>query len=247
MDKSSRPEIDYEALAHEAMRGMVRTVMQKIAKTGLPGEHHFFISFDTKARGATLSKRLREKYPDEMTIVLQHQYTQLLVNDDRFEVTLKFDGIPERLSVPFAAIKVFFDPSVPFGHQFESNETPDLADTVPATRNTGKISDLDALPGEPVPARPAARPAPFRVAGKMAQQGGGKSAETSAIGTSVPGKKAPNGNGERLPDRAPPVVSLSRPVEAGAVSTSAPGENSDASSVPLPEAKVVKLDAFRKK
>src|SRR5690606_13483424 len=111
--------IDYEGLAQEAIRGLVRTVLARTAKSGLVGDHHFYISFDTDAPGVTLSKRLKEKYPREMTIVLQHRFWDLAVSDERFEVKLTFDGIPERLVVPFAAIKVFFDPSVRFGLQFE--------------------------------------------------------------------------------------------------------------------------------
>ncbi len=111
--------IDYEALAQEAMRGLVRIVLQRTAKSGLPGDHHFYISFDTNAPGVSISKRLREKYPNEMTIVLQHRFWDLSVGEDRFEVKLTFDGIPERVVVPFSAIKVFFDPSVRYGLQFE--------------------------------------------------------------------------------------------------------------------------------
>jgi uncharacterized protein len=119
---TAEPQIDYEALAQVAMRSMVRMVLARVAKTGLPGEHHFYIAFDTQAPGVSLSKRLREKYPKEMTVVLQHRFWDLGVSDERFEVKLTFDGIPERLSVPFAAIKVFFDPSVPYGLQFEDSD-----------------------------------------------------------------------------------------------------------------------------
>ena len=105
------------------MRGVVRAVLQRVVKSGLPGEHHFYISFLTQAPGVVLSKRLKEKYPSEMTIVLQHRFWDLIVSDDRFEVKLTFDGIPERLVVPFAAIKVFIDPSVRYGLQFED---PDM-------------------------------------------------------------------------------------------------------------------------
>ena len=112
-------EIDYETLAQDAMRGVVRTVLTRVAKSGLPGEHHFYIAFRTDAPGVSLSKRLKAKYPDEMTVVLQHRFWDLIVADDRFEVKLTFDGIAERLSVPYSAIKVFFDPSVPYGLQFE--------------------------------------------------------------------------------------------------------------------------------
>lgn len=113
------PSIDYAKLQQEAMRGVVRAVLQQIVKSGLPGEHHFYISFLTQAPGVILSKRLKEKYPSEMTIVLQHRFWDLIVSDDRFEVKLTFDGIPERLVVPFTAIKVFIDPSVRFGLQFD--------------------------------------------------------------------------------------------------------------------------------
>jgi hypothetical protein len=122
------PEIDYEALQQDAMRGVVRAVLNQIVKTGLPGEHHFYISFLTQSPGVILSKRLKEKYPHEMTIVLQHRFWDLIVTEDRFEVKLTFDGIPERLVIPYRSIKVFIDPSVRFGLQFEDansdRETP---------------------------------------------------------------------------------------------------------------------------
>jgi hypothetical protein len=114
--------IDYELLAQAAMRGMVRAVLAGVAKTGLPADHHFYIAFDTEAAGVGISPRLKTKYPDEMTIVLQHRFWDLEVDDEQFSVKLTFDGIPERLTVPFAAIKVFFDPSVPYGLQFEESD-----------------------------------------------------------------------------------------------------------------------------
>lgn len=121
--------IDYEALAQEAMRNVVRSVLAETAAKGLPGDHHFYISFDTLAPGVILSKRLREKYAEEMTIVLQHRFWDLFVNEHRFEVKLTFDGIPERLVVPFKAIRVFFDPSVRYGLQFETPQTEADAET----------------------------------------------------------------------------------------------------------------------
>ncbi len=116
---AAEPTIDYDTLTQDAMRGVVRTVLTQAAKSGLPGDHHFYISFDTSASGVVLSKRLKDKYPSEMTVVLQHRFWDLSVDDDGFEVKLTFDGIPERLVVPFAAIRVFFDPSVRYGLQFE--------------------------------------------------------------------------------------------------------------------------------
>jgi uncharacterized protein len=114
--------IDYDALAQGAMRAVVRAVLVRVAKTGLPGEHHFYIAFNTQAPGVILSKRLSERYPEEMTVVLQHRFWDLIVTEERFEVKLTFDNIPERLVVPFASIKVFFDPSVPYGMQFEESD-----------------------------------------------------------------------------------------------------------------------------
>jgi hypothetical protein len=134
----AEPTIDYESLAQDAMRGVVRNVLLQAAKTGLPGEHHFYISFDTGATGVVLSKRLKEKYPQEMTIVLQHRFWDLSVQDDGFEVKLTFDGIPERLVVPFAAIRVFFDPSVRYGLQFEDPDADPEAGEPIARRFSGR-------------------------------------------------------------------------------------------------------------
>ncbi len=119
-----RPDqhIDYEAMAQDAMRGIVRAVLVQVMKFGLLGDHHFYIAFDTQAPGVSLSKRLRAKYPVEMTIVLQYRFNDLHVSDSGFEVELTFDGIPERLAIPYKAIKVFYDPSVPYGLQFEGSE-----------------------------------------------------------------------------------------------------------------------------
>ena len=118
--------IRYDILAQEALRGVVRTVLADAAKNGLPGEHHFYISFDTRADGVRLSPRMLTEYPEEMTIVLQHQFWDLVVTEEGFEVGMSFGGIPERVAVPFAAIKAFLDPSVEFGLRFQ--EVGDSAD-----------------------------------------------------------------------------------------------------------------------
>jgi hypothetical protein len=151
--------IRYDILAQAALRGVVRTVLADVAKKGLPGEHHFKITFATAAPGVRLSERMRGQYPDAMTIVLQHQFWDLTVDDDGFEVGLSFGGIPERLAVPFDAVTAFFDPAVQFGFQFEAldkqaAEEPSAAAQVPtpAPRPVA-IEKTDAAP--PAPASPA--------------------------------------------------------------------------------------------
>jgi uncharacterized protein len=144
--------IRYDILAQEALRGVVHRVLADVAKNGLPGEHHFYISFDTTADGVRLSPRLLAQYPQEMTVVLQHQFWDLLVTETGFEVGLSFGGIPERLAVPFAAVKGFFDPSVQFGLQFE--EIADASDEVTATP-ADKEHGATAVAAEPQGAAPA--------------------------------------------------------------------------------------------
>ena len=133
--------IDYDTLTQNALRGVVRSVLVQAAKSGLPGDHHFYISFDTSASGVVLSKRLKDKYPNEMTVVLQHRFWDLSVDDDGFEVKLTFDGIPERLVVPFAAIRVFFDPSVRYGLQFEDPDVEPEAGEDMSHRFGARASD----------------------------------------------------------------------------------------------------------
>jgi uncharacterized protein len=114
--------IRYDVLAQAALRGVVRTVLADAAKKGLPGEHHFKITFNTTAPGVRLSDRMRARYPQDMTIVLQHQFWDLIVTEQAFEVGLSFGGIPERVVVPFDAVTAFYDPAVEFGFQFETIE-----------------------------------------------------------------------------------------------------------------------------
>ncbi|MQT11529.1 SspB family protein [Segnochrobactrum spirostomi] len=111
--------IRYDVLVQEALRGVVKKVLVEASHAGLPGEHHFFIAFNTTAPGVRISSRLRQKYPEEMTVVLQHQFWELNVSDTAFEVGLSFGGVPEKLYIPFNAVKGFFDPSVQFGLQFD--------------------------------------------------------------------------------------------------------------------------------
>jgi hypothetical protein len=145
--------IRYDVLARDALRGVLRRVLSDAAEHGLPGEHHFFITFLSTAEGVKLSPRLLAQYPEEMTVILQHQFWDLTVTEDRFEVGLSFGGIPERLVVPFNSIKSFFDPSVQFGLQFDPSEAVSEA---PAAN----LPAVAAPSGLPVPAPPSASSAP---------------------------------------------------------------------------------------
>jgi len=136
-------QIRYDILTQDALRGVLRKVLAEVARTGLPGEHHFFITFATHAPGVRVSSRLLARYPEDMTIVLQHQYWDLTVNENAFEVGLSFNGIPERLLVPFTAVKIFQDPSVPFGVQFE-------VATKPGEPKAERPRVLEAVADEPV-------------------------------------------------------------------------------------------------
>jgi len=156
--------IRYDLLTQQALRGVVRSVLAETAKKKvLPGDHHFYISFDTGAEGVRLSDRLKAQYPEQMTIILQHQFWDLKVTDDAFEVGLSFGGAPEKLVVPFDAIKGFFDPSVQFGLQFEEvTETEEsTADTKDKPASKKKLPPAPpviapmATPPTPLPAAPA--------------------------------------------------------------------------------------------
>ena len=124
--------IRYDLRVQEALRGVVRRVLTDAAKDGISGDHHFYISFATQAEGVRLSSRLRQQYPERMTIVLQHQFWDLNVSEQGFEVGLSFKNVPERLYVPFDALMEFYDPSVQFGLKFENVEGAEAAPGAPA-------------------------------------------------------------------------------------------------------------------
>jgi hypothetical protein len=150
--------IRYDILAQDALRGVVRKVLAEVARTGLPGTHHFYVKFATRAPGVRVSSRLLKDYPEEMTIVLQHQFWDLTVTEQAFEVGLSFEGTPERLLVPFTALRGFFDPSVQFSLTFELVTAPHAApapvvDEKPALA----IVDDNARPDGDLPKADAAR------------------------------------------------------------------------------------------
>ncbi len=152
--------IRYDILTQDALRRVIRKVLEEVQRTGLPGEHHFFITFSTAYPGVRLSTRMLERYPDEMTIVIQHSFWNLEVTDTAFEIDLSFDDIRERLRIPFDAVRGFFDPSVKFGLQF---------DVAPVTAPARTESETAAPPPPALASRndlakksPAAVPAPAK-------------------------------------------------------------------------------------
>jgi uncharacterized protein len=173
--------IRYDILAQQALRGVVRTVLADAAKKGLPGEHHFKITFATTAPGVRLSDRMRAQYPEAMTIILQHQFWDLVVTDDSFEVGLSFGGIPERLAIPFDAVTAFYDPAVQFGFQFEVLEAAEAA----APEAAAKPAAVKPAATSPATASPASVGRPF-----------GEAKPDAMPAAAKPGEPAPESGGE---------------------------------------------------
>ncbi|OJH45849.1 MULTISPECIES: SspB family protein [Paracoccus] len=121
----ARSELDYGGMMHRAMQGLIAEVLRKVGRDGLPGDHHFFITFDTRDDGVEMADWLRERYPEEMTIVVQNWFDNLTVADDHFTITLNFGNSPEPLHIPFDALRTFVDPSVEFGLRFETQDGED--------------------------------------------------------------------------------------------------------------------------
>ena len=147
-------EIDYGNLMHNAMRSLIQDVLTEVENNGLPGEHHFFITFDTNHAGVEMASWLKDRYPTEITVVMQHWYDDLEVKDDGFSVTLNFGDTPEHLVIPYEAILTFVDPSVEFGLRFETNEEDEDTDEQKPTvskesnkdntkKETGQVVSLD--------------------------------------------------------------------------------------------------------
>ena len=154
-EKMPQDLMRYDLMAQKALRGVVRLALERIARSGLPGDHHFYISFDTQAPGVKMSDRLRQEYTEEMTIVLQHQYWGLEIRDDDFQVELSFNDRPEKIVIPYVSIKGFFDPSVQFGLQFQNDadeeQSPKPAKTA-AEAEGSTIASNDEAEAMPVAA-----------------------------------------------------------------------------------------------
>jgi len=216
--------IRYDLLTQQSLRAVVRRVLSDVAKVGaLPGEHHFYVTFDTRAPGVKLSPRLREQYPEDMTIVLQHQFWDLIVTDVYFEVGLSFNGISERLHVPLEAIKGFFDPSVQFGLQFEL-----------ATELDAAPKEIAETPAEsPKPAKPKRRPVEA------------EPEAPAAIGPATPAKLSPAKSESAKSEGAKPGKTDKEPVKPAIVG--AKDQDEPEPDKPSGGAEVVRLDRFRKK
>jgi hypothetical protein len=220
--------IRYDLLTQDALRAVIRTVLTDAAVKGLPGEHHFFITFDTRADGVRMSTRLKASYPDEMTIVLQHQFWDLSVNDHVIEVGLSFSNVPEKLVIPFDAVSGFFDPSVQFGLKFEQSKEGVQAGAAKALPSVPKDEARDQ-PKTPARAA-AAEPKPAR---KNAEKVGKPSADLKPSESPAKAVEGKNSGGKG---------SDPKPFE-GKLKIAA-GPNEDRSKE---EPKVISLDAFRKK
>lgn len=216
--------IRYDLLVQDALRGVVRQVLTEVARNGLQGEHHFFITFKTATPGLRLSNRMRERYPDEMTIILQHQFWGLSVTDTGFEVGLSFNNTPERLLVPFVAITMFQDPSVNFGLKF------DLREAAPALPDPQQKPSVVEGPKPASGKRALAAVDSDKSAGRGLAQIGSKPSETKPADA-----KAADPKGKPIqPERARPVLAK--------VSDRDEAEAGDKGGT-----KVISIDAFRKK
>ncbi|MBT7559511.1 MAG: hypothetical protein HN671_03135 [Rhodobacterales bacterium] len=149
--------INYAQMMQKAMQSLMIDVLKKISKNGLPGNHHYFISFDTKFEGVVVADWIKQRYPEEMTIVIQHWFDNLEVNADNFSITLNFGDNPENLTIPWNSISTFVDPSVEFGLRFEdeANEDIDAVEEIPESKmviiedddenNVAEIVSLDSF------------------------------------------------------------------------------------------------------
>ena len=182
--------IRYDVLAQDALRGVIRKVLGEVVKTGLPGDHHFFITFLTSAPGVRVSSRLREKYPELMTIVIQHQYWDLSVTDTSFEVGLSFSDIPERLLIPFSAIRGFYDPAVNFELEFDERDMDAANSQNEESPAPTALAPVPSTPAPVVAAAPAKAPAKVASSAKNAAKDAAKDTKDEAAADDKPAEKS---------------------------------------------------------
>jgi uncharacterized protein len=173
----TKATLRYDKLIEDALRGVVSTVLRDVASNGLPGHHHFFVSFRTHHPGVAIGDELRARYPEDMTIVLQHQFWDLDVDENGFAVTLSFNKVPQRLVVPFAAVTAFADPSVKFGLQFQPKDTEGGAKEA----NVTEILSGDRK-ATPIVSRKASRTTPALAAATTRE----RTVETESTRTELP-------------------------------------------------------------
>jgi uncharacterized protein len=147
---SAKDHIGYQALTQSALKGVVRAALDKASKLDhLPGDHHFYVTFRTRTQGVQMADYLKDRFPEEMTIVIQHQYWEFEVFDDRFQITLKFSGVPQHLRIPFVAVTRFYDPSINFGLQFDNDEAVAFSEVRGAAVAPQSVQQVPAAePGE---------------------------------------------------------------------------------------------------
>lgn len=208
--KISEDLIRYDVLIEEALRGVVRTVLQETATTGLPGEHYFYITFKTNAPGVRLSARTRRRHPKSLTIVLQHQFWELSAGEHAFEVGLSFGGIPEKIRVPYKAIRAFLDPSVRFSLEFEGNEEEE--EELLLLQDSGGVSEASLRE-------------------ENAREEGESESVTTQFQKGVAEEEIPSEIPEEEPESASPL----------------PKASEEEAAISKKSARVVSLDAFRKK
>jgi uncharacterized protein len=229
--------IRYDLLVQDALKGVVRKVLGDAARDGLPGDHHFYVSFRTDLPGVRVSNRLREKYPEEMTIVLQHQFWDLGITEHGFEVGLSFSGVPERLLVPYDAVTGFFDPSVQFGLKFEVKDAAPKAETDQDTAETLGTDAFADTGSEPLP--------PVK---ETSRQGKERHVERSSARPTERPQERPQ---ERPLPRSPakPAKAEAAPPPDGKGEANKGGSAKDVAKDDTDKsgAEVVSLDSFRKK
>jgi hypothetical protein len=171
--------IRYDLLVQDALRSVVRKVLADTARNGLVGDHHFNIAFKTQAPGVVAPAAVKQRFPDEMSIILQHEFWDLVVTQDAFEVSLNFSRKPERLTVPFDSITGFTDPSVPFGFKLEPRVS-EAASRAPAAEEE-KGTTRSSAPAKPAPVKPSAQPASAPKSSQSAEKPAEPAGETKVV------------------------------------------------------------------